>query len=328
MLQAWAGAERLGRVCVGKISVWSQPSINSQVIRDIYEDEIIIWLREVVGEAPGLSLNCRWVETPEGYVYAPRIQPVRNELNIPVTTIPETAAGKGMWAEVSVPYLPVTMHNPPPRAAWLREAKIPRLYYSQIFWIDDTRTNESGQIEYRVTQKWGYGDILWAPGEGFRPLTRDELDPISPGVENKRVVVRINQQMMSCYEDNHEVYACRISSGAKFDAEGNPTDKSSTPLGSRRLWRKLISHHLSGGVSGSGWDLPGIGWTVLFSGSGEAIHSTFWHNDFGTPRSRGCVNATPEDAKWVFRWTEPHIPYEIGDITVPYPGGTLVDTIE
>ena len=33
---------------------------------------------------------------------------------------------------------------------------------------------------------------------------------------------------------------------------------------------------MSGGVSGSGWDLPGIAYTILFSGSGQAIHSTLF----------------------------------------------------
>jgi hypothetical protein len=27
-----------------------------------------------------------------------------------------------------------------------------------------------------------------------------------------------------------------------------------------------------------------------------AIHSTYWHNNFGEPISHGCVNVRPEDA--------------------------------
>ena len=34
-------------------------------------------------------------------------------------------------------------------------------------------------------------------------------------------------------------------------------------------------------------------------------NGTFWHSDFGVRRSHGCVNVTPEDAKWIFRWTTP-----------------------
>lgn len=323
----WPDAERLGRVTAGTVSIWTKPSINSQQVKTIYDDAVVVWLREVVGETPGLTFSRRWVETPEGYIYAPRLQPVRFLPNEPLAELPEGPLGRGMWAEVSVPYLDVTLHNPPARAPWLREATFPRLYYSQLFWIDDLRSGSDGTVYYRVTQKYGYGDILWAPAYGFRPLTREEVEPIHPEAEDKRMVVNLNYQMLSCFEGNREVYACRISSGAKFDAVGNPTERWSTPVGVMPTWRKLISHHMSGGVSGSGWDLPGIAWTVLFAGTGEAIHSTFWHNDFGTPRSRGCINAAPDDAKWIFRWSEPHIPYDLGEMTISMPGGTRVQVI-
>jgi hypothetical protein len=44
--------------------------------------------------------------------------------------------------------------------------------------------------------------------------------------------------------------------------------------------------------------------------------------------SHGCVNALPEDAKWIFRWVNPQVDYEPGDITVSMPGGTIVEVIE
>ena len=85
---------------------------------------------------------------------------------------------------------------------------------------------------------------------------------------------------------------------------------------------------MSGGSTGGGWDLPGVGWTSLFIGNGVAIHATYWHNNYGEPMSRGCVNARPEDSKWIFRWTQPVVPYEPGDVTVQMPGGTRVQVIE
>jgi lipoprotein-anchoring transpeptidase ErfK/SrfK len=64
-----------------------------------------------------------------------------------------------------------------------------------------------------------------------------------------------------------------------------------------------MSLHMSGGGTGAGWDTMCVPWTSLFVGEGVAIHSTFWHNNFGEPMSRGAVNARQEDAKWVIRWT-------------------------
>jgi lipoprotein-anchoring transpeptidase ErfK/SrfK len=123
------------------------------------------------------------------------------------------------------------------------------------------------------------------------------------------------------------VYFCRISSGAKFDAEGNAVDTWSTPPGDHPISRKLIALHMSGQLTG---DWPAVGWTSIFAPGGVAIHSTYWHNYFGIPRSHGCVNCAPDDAKWVWRWTVPTVSLEPGDIDVshqwPPVGGRVVVT--
>jgi lipoprotein-anchoring transpeptidase ErfK/SrfK len=325
-------AERLGRVTAGKIEMKARPDPESQTVGVLYEDAVIIWLREVVG----INLyrtNQRWVETPDGYLWSPYIQPVQNLTNLPVQYLSESSLGPGMWVEVSVPYVDLYLDNPPPRSPALKDRKElglpPRLYFSQILWVDQIKTDGEGNVLYRVNEKYGtYGDILWGAAQAFRPLTQEEMAPISPDVEEKRVVVDITHQTLSCYEGVNEVFFTRISSGAKWDAQGNPVDVWSTPIGRFPIWRKLVSLHMSGGTTGGGWDLPGVGWVSLFVGSGVAIHSTFWHNNYGEPMSRGCVNARPEDSKWVFRWTMPKVAYDPGDAVVSMPGGTTVEVIE
>lgn len=320
-------AERLGRVVGGRADVKARPDIDSPTVEVLYEDAVVKWLRERVGPA-GLTRNQRWVETERGYLWASQVQPVRHLPNGPLTVLPEADGARGMWAEVSVPYVDVVIGNPPARSPYLRESQYPRLYYSQILWIDDVRQDDAGRTLYRINERYGYGDLLWAAAEAFRPLTEDDWAPIHPEVEDKRVVVDLTYQTMACLENGQEVYVCRISSGAKFDAQGNVVDKWSTPLGPHPIWRKVFSLHMSGGTTGGGYDLPGIGWTILFSGDGVAIHSTFWHNDFGETRSHGCVNASPDDARWVFRWTTPQVADTPGDVTVSMPGGTIVDVVE
>ena len=74
------------------------------------------------------------------------------------------------------------------------------------------------------------------------------------------------------------------------------------------------------------YDLPGVPWVSFFTGTGAGFHGTYWHNDYGRPRSHGCVNLTPGDAKFIYRWTGPEVPPE-----TPYlyqPGeGTLVKVV-
>ena len=331
-LPAFPAGERLGRVNVGSVDLKARPDIDSQTVGLLYEDSVVPWLSEQVGKNI-YRTNQRWIETPDGYIWSPYLQPVRNIPNAPLKALPEASGETGMWVEVSQPYVDLTMANPPPRSPGLQDrlklGLLPRLYYSQIVWVDQIKIDDQGQVWYRINERYGsYGDILWGAAEAFRPLTADEIAPISPDVEEKRVLVNITFQTLSCFESETEVFFTRISSGALFNAKGERVDAWATPIGKFPIWRKLVSLHMSGGTTGGGWDLPGIGWTSLFVGSGVAIHSTFWHNNFGEPMSRGCVNARPEDAKWVFRWTQPVVPYNPGDTTVAWPGGTKVEVIE
>lgn len=318
---------RLGRVAVGRVDLKARPDMDSTTVGVLYEDTVVQWLRERTGSYP-LRTNLRWVETPDGYIWAAYLQPVRNRPNSPVSRLPLTSLGEGMWVEVSVPLTDFVLANPPARSPWLRSAANPRLYYSQILWVDQIKIGSDGRVLYRVNERYGYGDIFWVPAEALRPLTDEEVAPIDPDVENKRVIIDLPHQSLSCMQGSTEVYYCRISSGAKFDAQGNAVDKWSTPVGPHPIWRKVISLHMSGGTTGGGYDLPGIGYTTLFVGNGVAIHSTFWHNNFGEPVSHGCVNASPEDARWVFRWTTPLVGLDPGDITIGMPGGTTVEVVE
>jgi lipoprotein-anchoring transpeptidase ErfK/SrfK len=324
-------ADKLGRVAVGKVDVFTRPDANSQTVGALYEDSVVPWIREAVGSMPG-RINQRWVETPYGFVWGGNLQPVYNQPNEPLASLPSTSLGQGMWVEVSVPYADLILDNPPARAPWLQYREsigLPaRFVYSQIVWVDQIRLDADGGVWYRLNEKYGSGDLFWGPAEAFRPLTADELSPINPNAEEKRIVVNIDYQTLSCFEGENEVHFSRISSGALFDAWGTPTDAWATPIGESPIWRKAVSLPLSGGSASAGWNLPAVGWVALFVGTGVAIHSTYWHNNYGEPSSRGCVNASPEDSKWIFRWSLPQVPYDPGDVTVEMPGGTKVSVVK
>ncbi|HEX7672087.1 MAG TPA: L,D-transpeptidase, partial [Polyangiaceae bacterium] len=54
-------------------------------------------------------------------------------------------------------------------------------------------------------------------------------------------------------------------------------------------------------------DLRDVPYVQYFK-EGYALHAAYWHDAFGTPRSHGCVNLSPLDARWLFSWTEPSVP--------------------
>lgn len=337
-LPQFPAGDFLGRNCSsGKIEVKIRPDHNAATANWIYEDTVLPWLREVNALTQDLNrINQRWVETPDGYVYAADFQPCRNLPNTPLSALP--VGQSGFWAEVTVPYVDLYLANPPARSpgviAQLKQGVQPRLYYTQVVWIDSIQTSDLGTLQYRFSEDGGrppgvtggsYGDLFWAEGAAFRPLTPEDLAPINPDVDpaTKHIVVNLTYQTLSCLEGQNEVYFCRVSTG---DAPGE------TPVGDNfPISRKTLSIHMSGGNRNTGYDGPAISWTSLFVYSiGDAIHAATWHNDFGTPRSHGCVNCSPEDAKWIFRWTLPTVTLEMSDITLadPLKGSTLVSVKE
>jgi lipoprotein-anchoring transpeptidase ErfK/SrfK len=329
--------DRLGRVCIiGKVDIKSGPYEDSQTVGVLYEDAVVPWLSDVVAKEPNYNyFNQRWLETNDGFIFAANIQPVRNIPNKPIDSLLPTSTGRGMWAEVTVPYVDVTLINGPSSNSWVRariDQGLPlRAYYGQIYYIDQIKKDTGGNVFYRVNPNYYGGvDLFWVPAEAMHPIEPNEISPINPQMENKKIIVDVSRQTLSCYEGETEVYYCRISSGAKYDMYGNPVEKWSTPIGSYLVSRKFVSLQMSGGTTGAPYDLPGIGWVSIFATGGVAIHATVWHNDFGTPKSHGCVNALPEDAKWIFRWGLPQTPYDPGmvDISISQDKSTVVQVIE
>jgi hypothetical protein len=334
LLSDFPEADLLGRNCTadtsmqwgGTIPILARPDVHSPKIRDAHRDEVFPWLKEVSAENIDLNLpNQRWVETPEGYIYASYLQPCRNLPNASLPVLPEGQVG--FWAEVTVPYVDLLMENPAPISGWMRDHVAyglqARLYFSQVMWIDQVRTTDEGTIQYHINERYGNpGDLFWAEGAAFRPLTDEDVSPINPEVDPaiKKVIVNLSYQTLTCKEGDQEVYFCRVSTGMQDGA---------TPVGEHAVWRKLLSVRMAANTVASSYDLPGISWTTLFVGDGVAIHAATSHNDFGNVRSHGCVNCKPEDAKWIFRWSLPKVGLDTGEITwSDYTGGSTHVMVE
>ncbi|GER79616.1 MAG: L,D-transpeptidase [Anaerolineae bacterium CFX3] len=326
-------AERLGRILFS-VDVFSQPRFDGPVTGKLYEDQIVEWNREMVAIVKNPNTyNQRWVETSYGYIPSPYIQPVRNLPNAPIEAVP--AGEPGFWAEVTVPYADLIIDNPPIRAPWAQNFKLdrgvdPRLYYGQVVWIDKVK-NENGVVYYRFNEDfghgYGYGDMFWVEAAALKVLTEEEVAPIHPEVDPalKRIAVDINHQTLSCFEGNSEVFFCRVSTGLLAAQVGE--DRYETPLGDMYAFRKIpsIAMGANSQADAAGYDTPAVPWAIFIATGGVAIHGAFWHNAFGTPRSHGCINLLPQDAKWVWRWTNPHVTLKQSEVQLTWPNvGTKV----
>jgi lipoprotein-anchoring transpeptidase ErfK/SrfK len=122
------------------------------------------------------------------------------------------------------------------------------------------------------------------------PTTQANLDePIgSTGNGGRWVDVNLSQQMVYAYEGDVVVNSFVVSTGV-----------AGTPTVTGRY--KIYVKNRMQDMSGPGYYLHDVPYVMFFYGD-YGLHGTYWHNNFGVPMSRGCVNLTIDDAAWLFSW--------------------------
>ncbi|MGB3655086.1 MAG: L,D-transpeptidase [Rivularia sp. (in: cyanobacteria)] len=106
---------------------------------------------------------------------------------------------------------------------------------------------------------------------------------------NKRwIQVDLSEQRLIAWEGGKAAFGVVVSTGKKA---------TPTPIGVFNIYTKLKSTRMKG----DDYDIPNVPHTMYYQG-GYGIHGAFWHNNFGTRVSHGCVNLAPNQAKKLFNW--------------------------
>jgi lipoprotein-anchoring transpeptidase ErfK/SrfK len=100
--------------------------------------------------------------------------------------------------------------------------------------------------------------------------------------------VNLSTQSVYAYEGDTVVNSFIVSTGTWIHP---------TVTGKYKIYMKLSS----GNMSGPGYFLPDVPYIMYFY-KGYGLHGTYWHNNFGTPMSHGCVNLRTSDAEWLYHW--------------------------
>jgi len=290
---------RFVRVATKSVSVYSAPNDESQIVAQSLRDDLVHVYKEVNSGTP--AYNPIWYRVWGGYMHRGRLQKVKVLFNEPLTAIPE---GTRQLAELTVPYTQAMRYTK--TYGWQPNL---RLYYGSVHWIDGIDVGPDGDPWYRI-----FDELIGFPYHALaihlRPIPWDEWSPITPEVplEKKRIEVNLSRQVLTAYEYDQIQLQTTISSGIP---NGRPSPRvlsTKTPSGEFQILEKYPSKHMGNGNLFAGpdeYELPGVPWTSFFTESGVAFHGTYWHDNFGTPMSRGCINLRIAEAKWLFRWTRP-----------------------
>lgn len=160
--------------------------------------------------------------------------------------------------------------------------------------ILDTAADKAGKpIAYRIgAAEW----IAAADTRVFQPAPPPPM--LAPG--ERWIDVDVDDQILVAYEGDLAVYATLVSSG------GTTTP---TETGVYRMWLKEAEADMKGLNGEDPYSVATVPWTQFFSPeNGLALHTAYWHDQFGTRRSHGCVNLAPRDARWLYFWSDPQVP--------------------
>lgn len=144
--------------------------------------------------------------------------------------------------------------------------------------------------------KRAFADDIERRTTAFLPVSLKGLTPVKhPKGEDRWIHVDLSEQVVVAYEKNRPIRAFVISSGLP---------RTPTVTGEFRIKTKVKAQTMSGGSGAYYYNLPNVKWVQYFHQE-YAFHGTYWHNDFGKPKSRGCINMTNADARWLFDWAGP-----------------------
>jgi len=124
------------------------------------------------------------------------------------------------------------------------------------------------------------------------PSYNDSSRPFGVGPNERWIDVNLTTQTLRAYEGDTVVFTTLISSG---------TWDHPTVTGQFRIWLTYESQTMDGRLLGYDYYLENVPYVMYFY-QDYALHGTFWHSNFGSPMSHGCVNLETSDAAWIYNF--------------------------
>lgn len=150
-----------------------------------------------------------------------------------------------------------------------------------------------------TTAQWFNREVPAAPFELAAMIMQNPVAVLGENTSDKWIEINLNTQRLYAHEGDRIVFEMPVSTGLPW---------MPTVTGDFRIWAKVRAQRMSGGsqTNGTYYNLPNVPFVQYFHGA-YGLHGAYWHNDFGKPRSHGCVNLSIPDAEKLFYWTSPQL---------------------
>lgn len=285
----------IAEVTSASVSVYAKPNTTEGIRRTAQRGDLL----RVTGMAPGLDGDTAiWWTTTEGYVGLHDIRQASSDW-AQNWTMPDAAeAPQGWWgtlrstgnvragATTSAPV--VGSLGPGDRVKVLEEVTGQPVSGSAKWLRIDGGRYTGGFVHSSLITK------IADPAPTPAPAPADA----APG---PWIVVNRKAATLTLMRDGQPAFATYVSLG-EAGVE--------TPTGDYSTAGKFVADAMtSASVSDAthSYYLPNVPFTEYYRDGGYAIHGTYWHDQFGSVESQGCINVTVTDAAFLFGQTMPTV---------------------
>jgi hypothetical protein len=290
------GESIVARVVPDVLELRAYPNADSVVRRRARAGDLL----RVIGRAPGVDRDPHtWWATTDGFVQPLEALEPADGPAVESWTLPEAGlAAKGWWGEITAPA----------RVRAFADTDAPIV-----------GNFDPGQRIKALVQEQGRaveGDPTWyridggrfAGGRVHSSLIRAIYQPEPnttrpPGLSNASTWVTIDRGAgtLTYVRDGNPEFVT-------FAAIGRVAVE--TPAGLYAVRQKLLFDEMSSARNPGAdraYHLPNVPSVIYFHREGYAIHGTYWHDQFGSQESQGCVNLTVTDGAYLFELTAPKL---------------------
>jgi lipoprotein-anchoring transpeptidase ErfK/SrfK len=158
--------------------------------------------------------------------------------------------------------------------------------------------DSKGGLWYRVSDP--PEDPQWVHSSLITKVAPVQFD--GPKFQGRWVGVNLTQQIATAYQDGTPVKVTLASTGTVRTLPNGTKEDLRTNVGTWKIYWRLPTQEMKGGTieNGDYYDLKDVPFVQYFYQSGEALHGTYWHDDFGHPHSHGCVNLSTPMSEWFY----------------------------
>lgn len=283
-------------VVVPSTPVYAKPNAGDVVRMNAKQGDLL----RVTGVSPGMQGDPNvWWSTTEGYVALGALQPSQSPWAADWTIPDGSLAPSGWWG--------TTSSDANVRAGPTTDAPVVgHLPGGNLIKVLTTTSgqNVQGSDQWdridggRYAGAWIHSSLIKRAAQPHANTT----PPPDGSATGRWIVVDRAQHSLTLVDNGQATFVTYVALG---------TAGRDTPAGTYSTWGKYRADDMtSASVQDPGgyYDLPNVPDTQYYKDGGFAIHGTYWHDEFGTDQSHGCVNVTWTDGRYLFDQTLPSVP--------------------